>query len=314
METSVVEWVTIFFLSLLVIFLFWHSHVTSKQNRKILSELDTLAGSEQTAKSLIPSLVSRLEDQSLSSNRVSDQLKRFQKVLRSTVFLSEEGRHVLSDILSDIFPSDLVVKELALGSDGYTADFAVLLPGAGPNNPIYLPILVAPTSDFESYRRQDGSEEEQLTRKNRFITSTNKFAEEQSTKAIHPGVTTEYFVLFIPYEAMFLELVRVPGLTSQLLKNFSAMLAGPSTVNSILASYRVAHQRVRLLGNSEKYFHTYLEIKKGFERFSSDVERARRKILEAQATFDRLEVDFRSMDRRLRKIDPSQVAIESSSR
>jgi hypothetical protein len=53
-------------------------------------------------------------------------------------------------------------------------------------------------------------------------------AKEISNKDINPPPTLEFAILFVPTESLYAEILRQPGLSEQLQRDYRVMIAGPS--------------------------------------------------------------------------------------
>ena len=71
-------------------------------------------------------------------------------------------------------------------------------------------------------------------------------------KYIHSPHSTDCAVLFLPTEGLFAEVIRRPGLVDVLQREFHIMVAGPTTLVSLLVSVRVGFRSLAIQRHSNE--------------------------------------------------------------
>ena len=96
---------------------------------------------------------------------------------------------------------------------------------------LWLPIdSKFPKEDYESLvdAYEHGDLEKIESYRKAFINGIKKNARDIREKYIDPPNTTEYGIMFLPYESLFGEVLRVPGLFEQLQKEYKITITGPT--------------------------------------------------------------------------------------
>ena len=160
------------------------------------------------------------EMQTLATN-VGD-LKKVMSNVKSRGIL---GEYQLQNIIEDLLTNEQYEKNVKtkVGS-GAVVEFAIKMPhGNNLEKILWLPIdSKFPKEDYESLidATEKGDLDKIETYRKAFITGIKKSAKEIRDKYIDPPNTTEYGIMFLPYESLFGEVLRVPGLFEQLQKEY----------------------------------------------------------------------------------------------
>ena len=76
-----------------------------------------------------------------------------------------------------------------------------------------------------------------------------KAATDISEKYVSPPHTIDYGIMFLPTEGLYGEVLRLPGLDTELRQRYRVVPAGPTTLAAILSSIRLGF---RALGDRAK--------------------------------------------------------------
>jgi len=147
------------------------------------------------------------------------------------------GEYQLQNIIEDLLTNEQYEKNVKtkVGS-GALVEFAVKMPhGDNLEKILWLPIdSKFPKEDYEAlvdaYDKADLLKIEEYTKA--FIRGIKKNAQEIKEKYIDPPNTTEYGIMFLPYESLFGEVLRVPGLFEQLQRDYKITITGPTTLSA----------------------------------------------------------------------------------
>ena len=156
--------------------------------------------------------------QSLASS-VGD-LKKVMSNVKSRGVL---GEYQLQNLLEDLLTNEQYEKNVKtkIGS-GAVVEFAIKMPhGNNFEKTLWLPIdSKFPKEDYEAlveaYEKADLEQIEEFRKA--FVRGIKKNAQDIKEKYIDPPNTTEYGIMFLPYESLFGEVLRTPGLFEQLQK------------------------------------------------------------------------------------------------
>jgi DNA recombination protein RmuC len=195
--------------------------------------------------------------------------------------------------------------EVVPGS-GARVEFAVRLPGAGPNDGLWLPIDAKfPREDYErlldAQDRADAPAAEAAAK----ALEQRVRAEARSIrdKYIAAPHTTDFALLFLPTEGLYAEVLRRPGLVPSLQAETRVVVAGPTTLLALLNSLQMGFRTLALERRSAEVWQVLGAVKTEFGKFGEALARTRKKLEEATRTIDSAEVRSRAMDRRLRGVE-----------
>lgn len=239
------------------------------------------------------------EMQSLASG-VGD-LKRVLTNVKSRGLL---GEYQLQAILENILSPDQYVANAAVTGTRERVEFAIKMPGQAEE--IFLPI----DSKFpqEAYLRLvDALEiaDKALADQYRLelIKAVKKSAADIFQKYIHPPMTTDFAILFLPMESLYAEVLREPGLAQYLQQEYKVIVTGPTTLSAILNSLQMGFRTLAIQKRSSEVWQVLGAVKTEFGKFSVLLERTQKKLNEANSELDKLVgVRTRTIQRKLKEV------------
>ena len=220
------------------------------------------------------------------------------------------GEIALGNLLEQVMAPDQYERNVKTrpGSNNHV-EFALRLPGPedNPDRPVYLPIDAKfPQEDYvrlqAAFELADAGEVERCTRA--LVASVKKFAREIHERYVEPPYTTDFAILFLPVEGLYAELVRQPDLVAQLQREFKIVLTGPTTLAAMLNSLQMGFQTLAIQRRSSEVWQVLGAVKKEFGKFGDVLEKAQKKITEANQELDALVgTRTRMMLSKLRKVE-----------
>ena len=220
------------------------------------------------------------------------------------------GEIALGNLLEQVMAPDQYERNVKTrpGSNNHV-EFALRLPGPedNPDRPVYLPIDAKfPQEDYvrlqAAFELADVGEVERCTRA--LVASVKKFAREIHERYVEPPHTTDFAILFLPVEGLYAELVRQPDLVAQLQREFKIVLTGPTTLAAMLNSLQMGFQTLAIQRRSSEVWQVLGAVKKEFGKFGDVLEKAQKKITEANQELDALVgTRTRMMLSKLRKVE-----------
>jgi len=185
-------------------------------------------------------------------------------------------------------------------------EYAIRLPGDG-ENPVWLPLDAKfPVEDYERVvdASQRGDVDAVEIAAKAIETVIRGSAKSISEKYIHPPHSTEFAVLFLPTEGLFAEVIRRPGLVDALQREWHIMVAGPTTLVSLLVSLRVGFRSLAIQRHSNEVWKVLAAVKTEFGKFGGILDKVSKKLQETQNVID-VEVGRRrrAMDRKLKGVE-----------
>src|SRR6266481_3664905 len=242
------------------------------------------------------------EMQTLASG-VGD-LKRLLTNVRSRGTWSEV---TLGNLLEEMMAPDQYGRnvEIVPGSN-QRVEYAVRLPGDG-EVPVWLPLDAKfPVEDYERLvdASQRGDVDAVEIAAKAIETVIRVSAKTISEKYIHSPHSTDFAVLFLPTEGLFAEVVRRPGLVDALQREWHIMVAGPTTLVSLLVSLRVGFRSLAIQRHSNEVWRVLAAVKTEFGKFGGILDKVGKKLQDAQNVID-VEVGCRrrAIDRKLQGVE-----------
>ncbi|WP_185864557.1 DNA recombination protein RmuC [Blattabacterium cuenoti] len=213
---------------------------------------------------------------------------------------------LLEQILSpDQYASNVVTKS----NTNFIVEFAIKLPGMGGkgDNVVWLPIDVKfPKETYEkvqnAYRKGDKKNIE-ISIKN-MESVIKKMAKDIKDKYIDPPNTTDFAILFLPFEGIYAEIVKNSGLLEQLLRKYKTVITGPSTLAAVLNSLQIGFRTLAIQKRTSEVWKVLETVKQEFKKFGILLHQAQDKLQGASKDIDTL-LGVRShlMEKKLRDID-----------
>src|SRR5215469_3215859 len=216
------------------------------------------------------------------------------------------GEVALGNILEEILSADQFARNVEVRPhSNQRVEFAIKLPGDG-ENPVWLPIDAKyPTEDYERLHEASGRGDlEAVEAALRGIeTRVHSAAKDICAKYVAPPHSTDFAVMFLPTEGLFAEVIRRPGLVEWLQRECRVMVAGPTTLVSLLTSLRMGFRTLAIQQRSSEVWRVLSAVKTEFEKFGGVLDKVHKKLEEAQKIVEEAGVRRRAMDRKLRGVE-----------
>ena len=134
-----------------------------------------------------------------------------------------------------------------------------------------------------------------------------------SEKYIDPPNTTDFAVMFLPFEGLYVEAVN-QGLIESFQRDYKVCIAGPTTFIALLSSLQMGFKTLAIQKKSNEAWAVLSEVKEEFQKFDSTLARVQSSLLKAQDELEKLiGVRTRVMIRKLDKISNFEESLEKSS-
>lgn len=217
------------------------------------------------------------------------------------------GEYQLHNIIEDLLTNEQYERNVKTkAGSGAVVEFAIKMPhGNNLEKTLWLPIdSKFPKEDYEAlvdaYDRGDTDKIEEYRKA--FINSIKKNARDIREKYIDPPNTTEYGIMFLPYESLFGEVLRVPGLFEQLQKDYKITITGPTTLSALLNSLQMGFRTLAIEKRSSEVWDLLGAVKTEFGQFGDVLAKTKKKLIEATNVIDTSEVRTRAIERKLRHV------------
>ena len=227
------------------------------------------------------------------------------KVLTNVKTRGILGEYQLANILEQILTPEQYEKNVKTKAGSNCAvEFAVKLPGK-EDKPLWLPVdSKFPREDFElliNAYEHSGADEIEECRKN-FVRGIKKAAMEICSKYIDPPYTTDFAILFLPFESLYAEVLRSPGLFEMIRSEYKITIAGPTTLSAFLSSLQMGFKTLAIEKRSSEVWQLLGAVKTEFGNFGGILEKTQKKLQEASNVIEQAGVRSRAIERKLKTV------------
>lgn len=217
------------------------------------------------------------------------------------------GEYQLESILEQILTIDQYGRNVKTkeGSNALV-EFAIKLPGRGDKDkPVWLPVdSKFPKEDFESLMDAYDQAIPDLIEECRksFVKGIRKCAIDISGKYVDPPNTTDFAILFLPFESLYAEVLRTPGLFESLQREHKIIITGPTTLSALLNSLQMGFRTLAIERRSGEVWQLLGAVKTEFGNFGGILEKTQKKLQEASNVIEQAGVRSRAIEKKLRAV------------
>ena len=235
------------------------------------------------------------------------------KVLSNVKTRGILGEVQLGAILEQILAPEQYAENVVTKSTGADrVEFAVKLPGDDERT-VWLPIDAKFPADsysrlVDAYELGDPAAIEEAAKNLERVIKSE--ARDIRTKYIEPPYTTDFGIMFLPFEGLYAEVVR-RGLLEVLQREYTVNIAGPTTMAALLNSLQMGFKTLAIQKHSGEVWEVLGAVKTEFANFSKVLGNARNRIRMADEELEKLiGTRTRAIERKLRGVE-SLTAAES---
>lgn len=228
------------------------------------------------------------------------------KVLSNVKTRGILGEIQLGAILGEILNSDQYDTEVStVPNSSDRVEYAVKLPAGDEGGYIYLPIdskfpgdVYAALQDAYEAGDPDGIK---LACKN-LESAIKKCAKDIRDKYISPPETTNFAIMFLPFEGLYAEVVN-RGFVEVLQRDYSVNIAGPSTMAAMLNSLQMGFKTLQIQKRSNEVWEVLSAVKSEFDTFAKTFESAQKRVRQLDDELEKLVgTRTRAIQRKLRGV------------
>ena len=187
-------------------------------------------------------------------------------------------------------------------------EFAIKLPGKdNGKDVVYLPIDAKFPKDvyeqyIDAYEEGDTSLIESTSRQ--LETTVKRMAKDIHDKYIEPPYTTDFAIMFLPFENIYAEVIRRTALIETLQKDYKIVVTGPTTLGAILNSLQMGFRTLAIQKRTSEVWSVLGAVKTEFGKFGGMLEKVQKNL---QNAGDQLEEVMgkrtRAIERKLRQVE-----------
>ena len=185
------------------------------------------------------------------------------------------GEMQLGAILADILAPEQYDTEVAVVPDSRNhVEFAVKLPGKNDD-----------TALCNAYDSGDKVMIEEASKA--LVVAIKKCAKDIHDKYICPPYTTNFAVMFLPFEGLYAEVVKL-GLVEELQRNYGVSIAGPTTMSALLNSLYMGFRTLAVQKRSSEVWKILSSVKKEFENFEDVLTKTKKHLQQVDSDLETL--------------------------
>ena len=212
------------------------------------------------------------------------------KVLSNVKTRGILGEIQLSAILKEILSPEQYEENVATKKGSRNVvEFAIKLP-ADDDSFVYLPI----DSKFpgDTYAKlvdamNSGNKEEIEVCSKNLLRTIKSEAKDIHDKYISPPNTTEFALMFLPFEGLYAEVVN-RGMVEVLQREYKVNVAGPSTMGALLNSLQLGFKTLAVQKRSAEVWQILNDVKREFDTFADVLEKTQTRLNQANTELDKL--------------------------
>jgi DNA recombination protein RmuC len=245
------------------------------------------------------------------------------KVLTNVKTKGILGEYQLAGLLEQLLTPDQYEENVATREgSGDRVEFAVKIPSKEDSSkPIWLPIDAKfPSEDYERLvsAYDSGSLEEINLHKKELEKKIRSFAKDIKNKYVDPPRTTDFAILFLPFEGLYAEVLRIPGLFDSVQRELKITITGPTTVSAFLSSLQMGFRSLAVEKRTSEIWELLGAVRTEFGKFGETLQKTKEKLDSASKEIDNAGRRSRAIERKLRDVEAipgsaAQKLLESES-
>ena len=216
---------------------------------------------------------------------------------------------ILKEILS---PEQYDENAVTVPDSRNPVEFAVKMPSG--DGFVYLPIdSKFPADAFYDLQSAYDSGDSELIKVSlsTLLSRIKGFAKDIHDKYIEPPYTTDFAIMFLPFEGLYAEVVN-QGMIELLQNTYKVIVAGPSTMAALLNSLQMGFKTLAIQKRSVEVWNILASVKTEFDKFGDALAATQTRIEQANKELDKLVgVRTRAIQRKLKAVESIDAPIEA---
>ena len=215
------------------------------------------------------------------------------------------GEIQLGAILEEILaPEQYDTNVATIPGSTQRVEYAIRMPGADGGS-VWLPIdSKFPGDTYGALRDayESGSREQIDACAKQLILTLRSEAKDIRDKYLEPPYTTEFGIMFLPFEGLYAEAVQ-RGMVEILQRDFHVNIAGPSTMAALLNSLQMSFRTIAIQKRSGEVWNVLGAVKTEFDKFETCLTQTQNRLDQASRELDKLVgTRTRAIRRRLKNV------------
>ncbi len=229
------------------------------------------------------------------------------KVLSNVKTRGVMGEAQLAALLEQVMAPEQYEKNVATRPGSRErVEFAVKLPGLDRGEPVLLPIDAK--FPLEDYQRLQAAQETgdlaamELAGK-ALEARVKQEAKSIAEKYLEPPFTTDFGLLYLPFEGLYAEVLRRPGLFDNLQRESRVVVCGPTNLLAYLNSLQMGFRTLTIQKRSSEVWKILGTVKAEFGRFADVLATTKKQLQTVANSIDSAEVRTRQIERKLKDVE-----------
>ncbi|HIJ96250.1 MAG TPA: DNA recombination protein RmuC [Desulfuromonadales bacterium] len=234
------------------------------------------------------------------------------KVLTNVKTRGTWGEVQLGTLLEQVLNPDQFAANVATKGGAERVEFAVKLPGQSVDKDeiVWLPIDAKfPVEDYQRLiEAQERADIEGVEAAGKQLEIRVKAcANDICKKYLNPPDTTDFGILFLPIEGLFAEVIRRTGLTEVIQRECRVVIAGPTTLWSILNSLQMGFRTLAIQKRSSEVWNLLAAVKTEWSKYGDVLDVVQKKLHQASETIEKAKTRSRAIGRKLKDVQELPV-------
>lgn len=216
------------------------------------------------------------------------------------------GETQLAALLEQVMAPEQYEKNVATRPGSRErVEFAIKLPGSG-GAPVLLPIDAKfPQEDYQRLQAaQEAGDLSAAELAGKALEARVKLeARSIAEKYVEPPNTTDFALLYLPFEGLFAEVLRRPGLFDYIQRQWRVTICGPTNLLAYLNSLQMGFRTLAIQQRSSEVWKVLGTVKSEFGKFADVLANTKRQLQTVANTIDQAEVRTRQIERKLKDVE-----------
>ena len=235
------------------------------------------------------------------------------KVLTNVRTRGTWGEVQLGVLLEQVLNPDQFAMNVVTKDGSERVEFAIKLPGQGADKDetVWLPIDAKfPIEDYQRLiEAQESADIEGVEIAGKQLENRVKAcASDICEKYLNPPKTTDFGILFLPIEGLFAEVIRRTGLMEVIQRDCRVVIAGPTTLWSILSSLQMGFRTLAIQKRSSEVWNLLAAVKTEWTKYGGVLDKVQKKLQEASDKIDEAQKSSRAVGRKLKDVQELPVS------
>ena len=186
-------------------------------------------------------------------------------------------------------------------------EFAVKIPDKGnASGFIYLPVdskYPAAVWDKLTKAYADADKIEIEAQRKALRTDIRNMAKDIKEKYIEAPYTTDFALMFVPFEGLSAEIQSIPGLFQEIQDEFKVIITGPTNLTAFLNSLQMGFRTLAIQKQTSAIWDLLESVKSEFGKFGDVLAATKKKLESGIIEIEKAETRSRVIERQLKKMD-----------